>query len=79
MLVFSDKGKGRLGVSIPKKVLKNAVQRTPIRRLVREAFRVTRDEFHKIDLHVLGIAPLKESWERLSRNAVEAQIKKIFQ
>jgi len=65
LFVYSAAGKGRLGVSLSKKVLKLAVARNRIRRLIWEAFRNRKSDMHGFDLHIIGRAGLKEKWKSL--------------
>lgn len=63
--VYSLNGRGRLGISISKKVLRRANSRNRIRRLMKEAFRQSPLRATLIDLHVVGTARLSEIWEDL--------------
>ena len=73
-IFFTDRGTGRLGISISKKVLKNAVSRNRVRRLFKEAFRMNYTRFQNFDLHVVGLSPLTESALDLTLSQVEAEI-----
>lgn len=72
--VLGAEGKGRLGVSISKKVLRNAVARNRIRRLLRESFRLNRDEFLGWDVHAIGRGALTETWKDFGRADVEHEL-----
>ena len=73
---FSREGQGRMGVSLSKKVLRNAVARNRVRRLLREVFRAERANLEGIDFHVVGRDELKADWSELSRNEVEKEFLK---
>jgi ribonuclease P protein component len=71
---ISPDGPGsRLGVSLSKKVLRRAVARNRIRRLIREVFRTRREAFPDIDLHVIGLQPLSETWRLMNKSDIEDQ------
>ncbi len=46
-------GKERLGISISKKLVKKAVSRNKIKRMIREVFRRTRQKYLKYDIHAV--------------------------
>jgi ribonuclease P protein component len=71
---FSENGQGRLGVSLSKKVMKRAVARNRVKRLLREVFRAQRAHLRGIDLHVVGREGLKADWPELNK----AQVSKEF-
>ncbi len=64
----------RLGLVIGKKQVKTAVQRNRIKRLIRESFRIRKQEFGTIDLVVLARAGV----DSLNNQEVTAQINKLF-
>jgi ribonuclease P protein component len=80
--VYQFEGKGRLGVSISKKVLRNAAARNRIRRLIRETFRceLARPEspVNGLDLHIVALSSLKTDWRNLKRVDVELQFQDWF-
>lgn len=74
VFVVSSEGRGRLGVSLSKKVLKTAVARNRVRRLLREAFRRNPGIFENRDINVLALDALSKYWKRLSYSEVEEEI-----
>ena len=64
-LFYTPSGRGRIGISISKKVLRRANARNRVRRLLKEAFRLSNLRESTIDLHVVGLARLSEIWEEL--------------
>ncbi len=72
--MVSSEGRGRLGVSLSKKVLKTAVARNRVRRLLREAFRRNPGIFENRDINVLALDALSKYWKRLSYSEVEEEI-----
>ena len=72
--VFTTSGSGRIGISISKKVLRRAVARNRVRRLIREAYRHQQPTFRTADLHVIGAPRLTGVWDQLKRSDVEARL-----
>ncbi len=70
---YSREGSGRLGVSLSKKVLRHAVARNRVKRLLREVFRQERSELRGVDLHIIGRDELKKDWAALSKEGVEKE------
>lgn len=64
-LVINPKGRGRLGISIPKRIIKLSPGRNRIKRLWREAFRGERQKLGGIDLHVIGRSSLGLKWKEM--------------
>jgi len=54
LAVRNDCGHPRLGLAISKKRIKTAVARNRLKRLVRESFRLHRNELTNVDVVVLG-------------------------
>lgn len=50
----NDQPTARLGLVVPKKVLKRAVWRNRVKRLVRESFRLSQDSLPNVDLVFLA-------------------------
>lgn len=67
LFLFGRPGEGRLGVSLPKKVLRRAVARNRVRRLLREAFRRQHQSFAQVDIHVIGERGLTDRWRSLTQ------------
>lgn len=78
-LVYTLNGRGRIGISIAKRVLKRSVWRNRIRRLIREAFRHQKAVFERLDLHVVAQPALLENWENLKRQDVEHELKSLVE
>lgn len=62
-----------MGVSLSKKVMKTAVARNRVRRLLREVFRQERNRIGRVDVHVVGREVLKGDWPGLDKKAVEKE------
>ncbi|MCB0418015.1 MAG: ribonuclease P protein component [Bdellovibrionaceae bacterium] len=73
-IFYTTAGSGRLGLSISKRVLKNASARNRVRRLAREAFRKNRELFAGMDLNVVGRERLREAWKQLSTRDVASEL-----
>lgn len=73
-LVYTKNGRGRIGISIAKKVLRRSVWRNRIRRLLREAFRLQKKDFASIDVHVIAQPALLAGWDKLKRQDIEAEL-----
>lgn len=76
-LFYTMSGSGRLGVSISKKVLRRANARNRVRRLLKEAFRLSELKSSTVDLHVVGLARLGEIWEELKLAALLSAFNKL--
>lgn len=70
---YSTAGTGRMGVSLSKKVMKTAVARNRVKRLLREVFRQERSRIGQVDVHVVGREGLKSDWLGLDKSAVEKE------
>lgn len=73
--VYNPVGKGRLGISVSKKVSKKAVARNRIKRLLREVYRKHREHFLRVDLHVIANQSLGSMWMSLT----EVEVTKEFE
>ena len=76
---FSTRGKGRLGISISRKSLRRAAARNRVRRLLRESFRLRLGDFASLDLHVVGLPELAETWSNLKRRDVELVFERLLE
>ena len=65
---------GRIGISISKKVLKKAVSRNRVRRLIKETFRLKSEKFHGFDVHLIGDKKLFEDKENVQRKDIEQEL-----
>lgn len=74
LVVLGNNGKGRLGISLSKRILKSAVARNRVRRLLREVFRKNLESFDGFDVNVLGQLELSKNWKTLSYSEVEQEI-----
>ena len=74
VFVLNPQGRGRLGISLSKKILKMAVARNRVRRLIREVFRKNRGLFEAVDVNVLGQEELAKQWKTLTYLEVEEQM-----
>ncbi len=77
LFIYDQKGSGRLGISMAKKVLKNAAQRNRMKRLLRESFRKNRNNFKGLDIHVLAKESLKRDWKTLSLSDVTRELSEL--
>jgi ribonuclease P protein component len=73
---YSTSGRGRMGVSLSKKIMKTAVARNRVRRLLREVFRQDRSRVGLVDVHVVGREGLKSDWPELDKGAVEKEFRR---
>jgi ribonuclease P protein component len=69
---------GRLGISISKKVLKKAVWRNRVRRLLKESFRLNQERFQNLDIHVIAEPKLFEAWQSLEKRDMENELEKFL-
>jgi len=71
-LLTCAEGTGRIGISISKKVLRRAVARNRVRRLIKEAFRHQRVALANFDVHLIGLPALSDAWRELTRADLDA-------
>lgn len=74
ILARSSGEPARVGLVIGKKQVKTAVQRNRIKRLIRESFRIRKQEFGTIDLVLLA----RPGLDSLNNQEITAQINKLF-
>lgn len=77
-LEISEPGGARLGLVIGKKLAHRAVQRNLLKRLAREAFRLARQTLPPYDLVLRLAKPPGDGLDRLSRQALSADIKHLL-
>ena len=70
--LVSSVGQGRLGISVPKRIIKLAAGRNRVKRLFREAFRQRRESWGGIDLHVIGRNKLSTVWKDLKLTDIQS-------
>lgn len=63
--VGNDTGEARLGMAVGLRVTGNAVRRNRLRRLIRESFRMHRQELPAVDILVTARAPAAAAANRL--------------
>ncbi len=65
----SGRESARLGLAIPRKQIRKAVERNRIKRLIRESFRRHQDLLHGLDVVVIGRSDLvKKNTQRVFEN-----------
>jgi ribonuclease P protein component len=74
ILAKTSEGPARLGLVVGKKHVRSAVQRNRIKRLIRESFRIRKQEFGTIDLVVLARSGL----DMLSNQQITVQANLLF-
>lgn len=70
----SDEDNARLGIVVGKRHIRKAVMRNRIKRVLRESFRVMKNEFATIDLVFLARAPL----DKLSSSEIREQSDRLL-
>ena len=60
-----------------RRVLKEAVARNRVKRLIRETFRQQSQQFKSLDMNVIGRARLSEVWGKLELKDIEALFSKF--
>ncbi|MBE1300810.1 MAG: ribonuclease P protein component [Alteromonadaceae bacterium] len=73
----SNNSAPRLGITIPKKKVKLAVQRNRIKRLVRESFRLYADQLPNADIIVIGKSGIGDMQNNQITDLLEKQWRKI--
>ena len=71
--IYASEGRGRMGISLSKRVLKNAVARNRVKRLLKETFRHNAKELTGYDVNVIGQGSLKNEWSTLKRVDLEGE------
>lgn len=71
LILGNDRSRARLGMAIAKKVLKRAVDRNRIKRMVRESFRLRQDDLAGLDLVVMCGRGVSHADGRQLRDSLE--------
>lgn len=74
----SDSNNPRLGITIPKKRVKKACDRNRVKRIIRESFRVKKQQLPEIDIVVIGKSGLSELNNSEISNLLEKLWKKLI-
>lgn len=64
----------RLGITVPKKKVKNASDRNQIKRIIRESFRLQRHRLPNIDIIVIA----KQGIGQMNKRALATQLEKLW-
>ena len=72
VFAYRHQGSGRLGVTLSRRVLKDAIARNRIKRLIRETFRLNHADFSGLDLNVIGRPKLADAWPKMGLKDMEA-------
>lgn len=76
-VLVGSAGRGRIGISISKKVIKSAVGRNRVKRLLREGFRMDRARLSGVDLHVIGKNRLGLLWKELKLKDIKSSLDQL--
>lgn len=77
--VFSPGDKAKVGISISKRVLRKAIARNRVRRLIREVFRSKIECLSGYSIHVIGRDGLSHKWKELRRANVEKEFEALME
>ncbi len=72
VFAYRRTGSGRLGVTLSRRVLKDAIARNRVKRLIRETFRLHREQFAGLDVNVIGRSKLADVWPTMGLKDMEA-------
>lgn len=72
VVAFRRSGSGRIGITMSRRVLKNATARNRVKRLIREVFRRHRSDFAGLDVNVIGRAKLSDVWDKIGLADIES-------
>ena len=70
----NDLETARLGITVPKKKVKNATDRNTIKRIIRESFRLRRHQLPNVDIIVIA----KQGIGQLNNQEMVVQLEKLW-
>lgn len=70
----NDLETARLGITVPKKKVKNATDRNTIKRIIRESFRLRRHQLPNVDIIVIA----KQGIGQLNNQEMGVQLEKLW-
>jgi ribonuclease P protein component len=70
----NDLETARLGITVPKKKVKNATDRNTIKRIIRESFRLRRHQLPNVDIIVIA----KQGIGGMDNQALATQLEKLW-
>lgn len=70
----NDLETARLGITVPKKKVKNATDRNTIKRIIRESFRLRRHQLPNVDIIVIA----KQGIGQLDNHEMVVQLEKLW-
>lgn len=71
----NQSGYAKLGIMLPKRFVKRAVDRNGIRRVIRESFRLNKEKLKSLDI----VITIRSEWGALDKKALRHDIGSIWQ